>query len=1039
MKIAVATSAYRPISLTPPTGDINSSPSSIRVPQTRDSYGNSVSIEDEPIPDNPNHQHDNGAGAFPNPARKPLRPDQVAKAGNAQGADPFNPAPSIAPVAQAELPPLRYCNDFQTGACRRGVNCKYDHVIKPKELCRAFQHGTCPRGNLCPHIHKKDESKRPARPAQPRAQTANSLLNVAIGRDNARHNGEIDAFKAKIDELKQSAADPPADDSSVVSAGPTVNPPTERKIRPTAAFEDVAPAPQHYSYKIALGFLLFSMVCFLFFSTSFRTPVRPPTWYEQGIFGATTTLTVAVYNRIVYSALAPLNVLHHYMDRMTTSCLNVATNVRDRVSARLKKLAEGIEPNPGWNAGIAAFVLGFFHGLQLRLTAFVLGRPLPKPRNPVDVFAAAFMENLDKQSGLTLEQRVAIRDQVLGAIANSVEAGELDYSLNFCPRLLLLIRNAYDRVSARLKLLLTGIEPNPGWTNLALGNWLTCPGNVLNVYFYTGPETVTPAYCCGLCAHCRRAGRTPDDNAWVSHDQLVKFHCRGPGSLTGTIQNTTSKHPQRTRVDTTRGTVKVLLRASRRALAAPRPAPLRLGALTGPRSASLVVLCSLVAWALWSLIPEMDRYSTIVVLATTYTRSYFHVFHVFFHYLFGLFGLPYEIPLSCTYAPPAASSHLLFAIAIITTLSYLFPPCIEAVEEYACHIYDLAADILGGFGCEVIWPVFPHGLTLRFCIIGIETFRNWWHGFTPATLFAVGFLHLLFQALPLHWSLPLHVMFNLMSQRLTTHRQQFSFVSTGPIVPYWDDDKRTYDREVGNAEYPNGIQPGYFQYTTVTQFTLLQRSAEIGRHSTYVTDQYYSAELATHLFSARVSAMDTDSPNLVRSRLENQLRSFSTLGEDRAYSATRWAKDTLEHVYRATVSTNNLRPLENQRLYVYGALAEAVLEFIPAPADTNPYYITSRSPLDLNQKQRPVARQIAPSPGSYVRLDRHDPLSTLLAAQKRISTKMPEPDPRILAELSAFTVWFLQTRGVEPIAPDEDLGFPHGSLRGLTPRAGKQN
>jgi hypothetical protein len=393
----------------------------------------------------------------------------------------------------------------------------------------------------------------------------------------------------------------------------------------------------------------------------------------------------------------------------------------------------------------------------------------------------------------------------------------------------------------------------------------------------------------------------------------------------------------------------------------------------------------------------------------------------------------------CSYVVPGISIMTLVSFGVVIFLSYKFPILIEVLEEYLCHSPEIMIDIMYGLKCSIHYPWLDAGLGLRLIIIIVETFRNWWYGFTNEVIVSTAVAHLILQILPLPISLSLHIAINLFLQQFTYFSTGSTFVRTGNGPNVWDNDKRTYDREVGNYEYANTILPGYFVYYTYSSLEIRGYKIPLGCNASYVMDRWFSPELFSHLLSFRNSASDTDSPDLVRSRLDNCLRSFSTLGEDRVYANHRWAKDTLEHAYRTITRSNLPVATSSERVYVYGSLAETVSKFCPLPPLINPYWISTRGALDAQPKQKPVARQVFASPGSFVRADPDDVMTQLLAAHKRVAVKMPEPDPVCLVEVEQFTTDFLELRGVKPLSPDTSLDFCLGLSRARTLKPAKKN
>lgn len=376
-------------------------------------------------------------------------------------------------------------------------------------------------------------------------------------------------------------------------------------------------------------------------------------------------------------------------------------------------------------------------------------------------------------------------------------------------------------------------------------------------------------------------------------------------------------------------------------------------------------------------------------------------------------------------------------VALLLVLQWFCPDLIEVSEEFLTHsgpVLSKVAHILTVNGLPIVDSIGAGkvGLFVRFFIIAVETVRNVSSGYNMVIVIAMGFFHLLLQLMPLWISLPTHMFYNWFVSRYSTFRFTSQYEVTGLYTVEdgddQDDDRRTYDSSVGVKEYENPIYNCTLHHSMGMFFDVPFRNnsirIQIGSTTNVYKDVAFSPELASHLYSKRVSTMYTDTPEIIRARLESTVRSFTGLGEDRHVSDTRWAANTLEYVWRDIVSKNqNVGAQFPSRMYLYGAVLESILEFQKFPTEVASHQIYTRRPMDAAKKPLPVALQIFAAPGAYVKIDPNDPVTMIGGALKRVAVRMPDPDPAVLKRLVKFTKKFLKARKIQPIPPDCDLTF----------------
>lgn len=410
-----------------------------------------------------------------------------------------------------------------------------------------------------------------------------------------------------------------------------------------------------------------------------------------------------------------------------------------------------------------------------------------------------------------------------------------------------------------------------------------------------------------------------------------------------------------------------------------------------------------------------------------------------FTYVVDVIEVP--APVVCV-AEPIGLRAAFFAVTLLLLATLAgqraLPALSELIEEVFSHLAVVAPALsaLLDRTSDTLIVHFVPGLRLKFVsmlyrtlLVVFEAVSLRRRGFYGATVVVLCALHAMWYFLPFHYALISHVAYNGLIYSTTRFHNRSEAVDREDLYGTsgeLEDDYRTYDNRVGSVEYSNPIT-----HADLLLHTDVYLGVEFGgdryeiRIGTLTTGDYnvpFSRELERHLRSYRSIRSSTDEPAIILSRLKQALAAFSTLGADRSITAP-WASNTLDHVYRSVLHERNPLTAPPAKHFLYGAVAETIERFTPAPADFVPFQLSrgAASLFPSDNEVRPVAQQIFPAPYALPKCDPSDVPTAIEGIKKRNAPILPKARDGVLARYSEFVRRFIEARKIQPIAPDADL------------------
>ncbi len=393
-------------------------------------------------------------------------------------------------------------------------------------------------------------------------------------------------------------------------------------------------------------------------------------------------------------------------------------------------------------------------------------------------------------------------------------------------------------------------------------------------------------------------------------------------------------------------------------------------------------------------------------------------------------------------AEPISLRATLFVVSLLLlatlALQRAFPALSEVVEEVFSHLpaFGPVFSLLMDRTTEYLVVTHVPGMRLlsisaiyRYFLVLVEGVSLRRRGFFGLTILFLCALHVLWFMLPFHYALLSHVAYNGIIAYTTRFHNWSEAIDREDLYGTTgapEHDYRTYDNRVGNVEYANPITKAdlllHVDVYLSVDFGPSRYEIHIGTLTSGEYDVPFSRELERHLRSYRTIRSATDEPGIILSRLKQALAAFSTLGADRSIIAP-WASNTLDYVYRSVLHERNPLTAPPAKQFLYGAVAETIERFTPAPTDFVPFRL-SRGVAALfpsDNEARPVAQQIFPAPYALPKCDPSDVPTAIEGIKKRNACILPQAREGVLERYKAFVQRFIEARKIRPIPPDADL------------------